>query len=93
MRAIMAKMVRTTIMADDELMTQLRAIAKDEGVSLGEVMRQGLEWRVKTRRRMPSFVRATTPYDGPLEDTASRHKEVILEYIQEKDARRRDARL
>ena len=33
---------------------QLRAIAKAEGVSLGEVMRQGLEWRVQTRRRPPS---------------------------------------
>ncbi len=37
----MARMSRTTIMADDALLDQLRAIAKDEGISLGEVIRAG----------------------------------------------------
>ncbi len=49
-------MSRTTIMADDALLDQLREIAAEEGVSLGEVIRQGLEWRAKTRRRIPSFI-------------------------------------
>ena len=52
----MARMCRTTIMADDALLDELRAIAAEEGVSLGEVIRQGLEWRAKTRRRVPSFI-------------------------------------
>ncbi len=56
MSAIMARMSRTTIMADDALLDELREIAAEEGVSLGEVIRQGLEWRAKTRRRVPSFI-------------------------------------
>ena len=39
----MARMSRTTIMADDALLDELRAIAKDEGVSLGEVIREALD--------------------------------------------------
>ncbi len=85
----MAKMVRTSIMADDELLQQLRAIAKDEGISLGEVVRQGLEWRVKTRRRVPSFIGAVS--SESMTD-ASRDEEYILKYIREKDSRERDAR-
>lgn len=56
MSAIMTRMSRTTIMADDALLDQLRAIADEEGISLGEVIRQGLEWRASTRRRVPSFI-------------------------------------
>ena len=52
----MARMSRTTIMADDALLDELREIAEEEGISLGEVIRQGLEWRAKTRRRVPSFI-------------------------------------
>lgn len=88
----MTKMSRTTIMADDELLEHLRAIAREEGVSLGEVIRQGLEWRAQTRRRIPSFVGAVASGNAP-HDTASRDEEVILEYVREKDAQRRDARL
>ena len=57
----MAKMSRTTIMADDALLDELREIAAEEGVSLGEVIRQGLEWRAKTRRRVPSFIGKLPP--------------------------------
>ncbi len=57
----MARMSRTTIMADDALLDELRAIAKEEGVSLGEVIRQGLEWRARTRRRVPSFIGKLPP--------------------------------
>ena len=41
----MTRMSRTTIMADDALLDQLRAIADEEGISLGEVIRQGLDAR------------------------------------------------
>jgi hypothetical protein len=84
-------MRRTTIMADADLLDELRKIARDEGISLGEVIRQGLEWRVHTRRRIPSFIgKVASP--GKPRDTASRDEEIILEYVKEKDARRRDAR-
>lgn len=81
------KMVRTTIMADDALLDQLRTIARDEGISLGEVIRQGLEWRAGTKRRVPSFLGAVGTGEGPLEDSASRADELIAEYIREKHAR------
>jgi hypothetical protein len=57
----MARMSRTTIMADDALLDELRGIAEEEGISLGEVIRQGLEWRAKTRRRVPSFIGKLPP--------------------------------
>jgi len=81
-------MRRTTIMAENELLEQLRAIARDEGLSLGEVIRQGLEWRVKTRRRVPSFIGKLASKGGPPHDTARRADEFIAEYIREKHARR-----
>lgn len=39
-------------MADEELIERLRAIAAREGVSLAEVIRQGLEWRANAGRRL-----------------------------------------
>ena len=72
----MAKMVRTTIMADDELLDRLRVIALAEEVSLGEVIRQGLEWRAQTKRRPPSFIGAITTPGGP-HDIGSRVKEIL----------------
>jgi len=84
----MAKMVRTSIMADGELLAQLRSIAKDEGISLGEVIRQGLEWRARTRRRVPNFIGAVA-FGGGADDAASRDEEIILEWVRKKDERRR----
>ena len=79
-------MSRTTIMADDALLDQLRAIAKREGISLGEVIRQGLEWRVTMRRRgPPSFIGAIESDDGP-GDTAERADEILLEHYRARDA-------
>jgi hypothetical protein len=79
-------MSRTTIMADDALLDQLRAIAKEEGISLGEVMRQGLEWRAKFRRRPPSFVgKAWTP-GGP-HDAANHVDELVAEHLLEEHSR------
>lgn len=79
------KMSRTTIMAPDDLLDRLRAIAKEENVSLGAVIRQGLEWRARLRRRPPTFVGAVAT-GPPGHDTASRDEEVILEYLRSRDA-------
>jgi len=80
------KMSRTTVMVDDALLDELRAIAKEEGVSLGEVIRQGLEWRAKLKGRPPSFVGAIGG-DGPTTDDASRVDELVAEYLREQHAR------
>lgn len=93
MSGIMARMVRTTIMADRELIDELRAIAKEEQLSLGEVIRQGLEWRANTRRRIPSFVKRRSTPVAPTDDGASRDEELIIEWVKGRDARRDDARL
>lgn len=70
------KMTRTTIVADDELLDRLRAIALAEGISLGEVIRQGLEWRAQTKRQPPSFIGAVSSGGGP-HDVARRVKEIL----------------
>jgi hypothetical protein len=80
-------MTRTTIMADDRLLDRLREIAKAEGVSLAEIIRQGMEWRaLRTRRRPPSFIGAISTGEGE-HDTASRDEEILLEYFRQRDAR------
>ena len=81
----MAGMSRTTIMAPDDLLDELRTIAKQEGVSLGEVIRQALAWRVRTRRRVPSFIGAVAS-DGH-GDTSTRVDELVGDYLREKHAR------
>ena len=43
-------------MADDDLLDRLRAIAHDEGVSLAEVIREGMELRVQRSRPPVTFV-------------------------------------
>ncbi len=82
----MGRMSRTTIMADDALLDQLRAIAEEEGVSLGEVIREGLEWRATTRRRVPSFIGAVASDDGVI-DASERVDELVAEYVRAKHAR------
>jgi hypothetical protein len=51
-------MTRTTIMADEELLERARAVARREGLSLAEVIRQGIELRVRQPRRKPAFIGA-----------------------------------
>lgn len=51
-------MRRTTIMADEDLLERLRAIARRERISLAEVIRQGLEWRARRQPPKPSFIGA-----------------------------------
>ena len=82
----MARMSRTTIMADDALLDQLRAIAKEEGISLGEVIREALKMRATARRRPPSFIGKASSGGGP-SDAAARHDEIIAEYLRERHAR------
>jgi len=86
MCAITMAMTRTTIMADDALLDRLRAIAREEGVSLAEVIRQGLEWRAKLRRRPPSFIGAIESAGSG--DTSRRVDELVDEYLREKHSRR-----
>ena len=62
-------MNRTTIMADDELLARAREVARREGISLAELIRQGIELRVSRRRRPPSFIGALRTGDEP-HDTA-----------------------
>lgn len=80
-------MKRTTIMADDALLAQLHEIARAENLSLGEVVRQGLEWRVKTRRRVPSFISKPLPADSGKRPYRNEEEE-ILEYVRATDADR-----
>jgi hypothetical protein len=82
----MTRMSRTTIMAPNDLLDQLRAIASEEGLSLGEVIRQGLEWRAEQRRRRPpSFIGAVESDDGP-GDTSERVDEILDAYYRSGDA-------
>lgn len=56
MLAIIMAMTRTTIMADEALLDRLRAIARAEGLSLAEVIRQGMELRAQRSRPPVTFV-------------------------------------
>ena len=49
-------MVRTTIMADEQLLASLRRVAREQGLSLGEVIRQGMEMRARLDRTPLTFV-------------------------------------
>lgn len=71
-------MKRTTIMAEDELLNRLREIARREGCSLGTVIREGLELRVRQRPRRPSFIGAFASDDGP-RDLAERSADLPYE--------------
>ena len=71
-------MKRTTIMADNELLDRLREIAGREGCSLGSVIREGLELRVRQRPRRPGFIGAFASEDGP-HDLAERSADLPYE--------------
>lgn len=71
-------MQRTTIMADDALLRDLREIARRGGVSLATVIREGMEMRARRTRPKPSFIGlidadtvspdfATSSIDAPFE--------------------------
>lgn len=66
---------RTTIVAPDNLLDRLQEIARQENVSLAEVIRQGLELRAQQAMRRPRFVAAGRS-DQPPFDTARRAGEM-----------------
>lgn len=45
-------------MADEDLLADARRVAAREGISLAEVIRQGIELRVRRRSHPPSFIGA-----------------------------------
>ena len=68
-------MKRTTIMAPEELLEQLDAIARAERVSLAEVIRQGLEMRAAQRTKRPRFFGAGRSTEPPF-DTGRKAGEI-----------------
>ncbi len=46
-------MVRTTVMADQQTLDRLRAVAKDRGVSFATIVREALEDKAKEYRPKP----------------------------------------
>jgi hypothetical protein len=59
-------MKRTTIVASEELLDRLRAIARDEDTSLADIVRQGLEWRASHPGKRLRFIgagRSQEPHD------------------------------
>jgi hypothetical protein len=49
-------MVRTTVMADQQTMDRLKALARDRGVSLAAIVREALEDKAKEYRPKPSSI-------------------------------------
>jgi hypothetical protein len=68
-------MKRTTIVAPDDLLDRLQAIARQENISLAEVIRQGLELRAQQAMRRPRFVGSGRSSHPPF-DTARRAGEM-----------------
>ena len=78
MGCIIMAMKRTTIVAEEELLERLRAIARRERLSLGEVIRQGLEWRSRqTPKRRLAFIGVVD--DDGFGDTAAWSAEAPFE--------------
>lgn len=75
----MTRMTRTTIMAPDDLLDEVRAMAQAHGVSLGEEIRQALvlHTRLRRRRRPPLTFIGAIATGEPGHDTASRIEEIL----------------
>jgi hypothetical protein len=71
-------MQRTTIVAEERLLEQLREIARRENISFAQAIRQGLEWRVAQASRHPQFIGGARATDGP-HDFARRAGELKFE--------------
>jgi hypothetical protein len=59
-------MRRTTIVAPEELLDRLRAIAREEDTSFADIVRQGLEWRASHPGKRLRFIgagRSQEPHD------------------------------
>jgi hypothetical protein len=75
----MARMSRTTIMAPDDLLDELRAMARERGVSLGQEIREALvlHTRLRSRRRPRLRFIGAIATGEPGDDTASRIEEIL----------------
>lgn len=71
-------MKRTTIMADEDVLEQLKAVARRERTSLAAIIREGLEWRARQRPPKPSFIGAAASSEPP-HDAAERAGEIEFE--------------
>lgn len=60
-------MQRTTIMASDDVLTQLKRLARDRGVSLGAIIREALAEKAQTAFPRP---RSIGSGDSGLADTS-----------------------
>jgi hypothetical protein len=69
---------RTTIVADDGIMEQLREIARQERVPLAHVIRQALELRVKQQRPRVTFIGRAASTEPPF-DTSERAGDIIFQ--------------
>ncbi|OGN80680.1 MAG: hypothetical protein A2X23_07415 [Chloroflexi bacterium GWC2_73_18] len=79
-------MKRTTIMADEAVMTELEYLAREDGVPTSRLVREALERYVsertkKRKRRLPSFVGIG---HGSGEDVASRAHEIVPREMAER---------
>ena len=64
-------MKRTTIVAPEELLERVRAVAREEETSVADIVRQALEWRVSQPGRTFHFVGAGESSEPP-HDTGRR---------------------
>lgn len=78
MAAIIMAMRRTTIMADEEVLEDLRQIARHERRSLAAVIRDALERHARRKPRQPGFIGAGEATEPPF-DIAERAGELQFE--------------
>lgn len=76
-------MRRTTIMADEAVMTELEYLAREDGVPTSRLVREALDRYVternkSRRRRLPAFVGM---FRGSGEEIASRATEILREEL------------
>jgi hypothetical protein len=70
-------MTRTTILADPALLEKLRRIARREGISLAETIRQAMLLRVKQPRAKPRFIGAGASNKRP-NDSVERSSDLVF---------------
>jgi hypothetical protein len=63
-------MIRTTIMAEEETLQRLRALARERGVSLAQVVREALEQKAEEYRPKPKILGMFTSGDPGLSQKA-----------------------
>jgi len=71
-------MKRTTIFADEETLSALQSLAKEEGVSLAEIIRQALEAFLTQRRSSRPPLSIVGIGRSGRDDVAERAEELLL---------------